>query len=234
MRRLLWLAALFGTSTAAWAVPVGKIIDLDVGEVRILGPDYVQAAEIDPPDLCAIERRPTLEFALTPKRPGTALLFLYEDGHLAVDRLRIHDPRVPAPEAPPGDGFAARFAAAKAVCQQVAERVVDGDRFLHVEIQNARCREAARSLLATDRYLAGELRITFSVEGVQAQLAAMQARLAQAGIHGLALSYLGMTLTLRGAVAAATVHRALRELWPVAVGRIDLEDRTEPPDGGGS
>ena len=234
MKRLLWILALSASASVARALPVDEVVELEVGEVHFLRQNYVEAAEVDQPELCTVERLPSLELLLTPKRAGSALLYLFEEGRLEVFRLRIHDSKAGLVAAPADDGFATRLAAAKAVCPVAQERLVDGDRFLHLRIPDARCREAALRLLESDRYLTRQLRIRFDVSALQAQLIAMKARLDAAGVHGLSLAYAGATLSLRGAVDAETRHRALRALWPAAVGRIDLEDRTEPPgsDGG--
>jgi hypothetical protein len=216
---------------AALALPVDASLELQVGDVHFLRINFVEAAEIDPPDLCTVERMPSLELVLTPRRVGTGLLFLFEEGRLEVYRLHIGSPKMPAPpaEAP----TAAQWKTARSACPEVEERTVEGEKFLHLRIPDAACRAALLPLLATDVYPADHLRLVFEVPALQAQVGDMLARLKAAGLPDFPLGYEAATLALTGKMGATTRHKLLRTIWPAVVGRLDLDDKTEDPDGGG-
>ena len=230
MRTWPLIVALALASTAR-ALPVNRSLNLTVGEVKFLRVNFVEATEVEQPELCTAERMPSLEIVSTPKKPGTTLLYLYEEGRLEVYRLRIGTAKQPAPaaEAP----TAAQWKAARANCPQVEERAVEGEKFLHLQVPDGLCRAAVLPLLATDAYAADHLRLVFGPEALQAQIADMQARLKAAGLGDIQLGYEAATLALKGKMDAATRHKLLRTIWPATVGRLDLDDKTEDPDGGG-
>jgi hypothetical protein len=60
----------------------------------------------------------------------------------------------------------------------------------------------------------------------------MQTRLKAAGLPDIQLGYEAATLALKGKMDAAKRHKLLRAIWPAAVGRLDLDDKTNEPDGG--
>jgi hypothetical protein len=230
MRLWALLGALVLAGTAR-ALPVDRVLELEVGDVRFLRINFVEAAEVDPPDLCTVERMPSLELLLTPRRVGTGLLYIYEEGRLEVYRLRIGTAKVPA--APAEAPSAALWKAARSACPKVEERTVEGEKFLHLDVPDATCRTALLPLLATDIYPADHLRLLFEVPALQAQVADMQARLKAAGLPNTDIGYEAATLAIKGKMDAATRHKLLRTIWPATIGRLDLDDKTETPDGGG-
>jgi hypothetical protein len=229
--RTAGLMALLSLGGVARALPVDRSLELQVGDVHFLRINFVEAAEVDPPDLCTVERMPSLELLLTPRRVGTGLLYIYEEGRLEVYRLRVGSPKAPAP--PADVPTAAQWKAARSACPEVEERTVEGEKFLHLRVPDGTCRSALLPLLATDVYPADHLRLVFDVAALQAQVADMQARLKAAGLGDFSLGYEAATLALKGKMDAATRHKLLRTIWPAAVGRLDLDDKTEDPDGGG-
>ncbi len=255
LRNLLVLMGPLALAGAAHALPVDRSLELQVGDVQFLRINYVEAAEIDPPDLCTVEQMPSLELLLTPHRVGTGLLYIYEAGRLEVYRLRVgaETPQAPATgrpasKTPPGvktpppsiePPTPAMWKAARNACPEVEERTVEGEKFLHLRIPDATCRAALLPLLATDIYFADHLRLVFELPALQAQMSDMQSRLTAAGFaigapgSDLRIGYEAVTLALKGKIDAATRHKLLRTIWPVVVGRLDLDDKTEDPDGGG-
>jgi hypothetical protein len=227
MRPFALIAALLAAG-AARAVPIDRTLELSLGDPHFVRQNYVEAFEVDPPDLCQAEQMPTLEILLTPKRAGEGLLYLYEDGRLEVVRLVVSDPKTPAVEPAAGDKakLDALWKAARAVCPQVEDRVVDGEHFLHAQIPDGLCRAAMVGLLAVNPYPADHLRLVFGIPALQAQLGAMQEQLRAAGIEGLTLTYAGATLVMKGKATAELRHRALKAMWPVTVGRLNVEDDT--------
>jgi hypothetical protein len=242
--------ALLALASTARALPVDRTLELTVGEVRFLRLNFVEAAEVDTPEVCTVERMPSLELLLTPKQVGTALLYIFEEGRLEVYRLRVGtDPmlrpsasarqpaepassaKTAAPAAEPPT--AAQWKAARSACPLVEERTVEGEKFLHLDVPDGVCRAAVLPLLASDLYPADHLRLLFGGEALQAQVADMQARLAAVGLKNIPLGYEAATLALKGKMDAATRHKLLRAIWPAAVGRLDLDDETQDPDGGG-
>ncbi|MHB8417762.1 MAG: hypothetical protein ACYDCL_06780 [Myxococcales bacterium] len=224
MRVLLLAVALF--AGAARAVPVDRTVALSLGDPQFVRQNYVEAFEVDPPDLCQAEQTPALEILLTPRRTGQGLLYLYEEGRLEVYRLVVSDAKAHA-EATAKPADPALWKAARAVCPGLTERLVDGERFLHAQIPDALCRTALLPLLAESPYPADHLRLLFGVPALQAQLGAMQDRLRAAGLTGLALAYEGATLTIKSPMTADVRHRALKAIWPVAVGRLNFEDQDQ-------
>ncbi|MHB1845536.1 MAG: hypothetical protein ACYCWW_11965 [Deltaproteobacteria bacterium] len=222
MRRLLLLGALALLPRPARALPVDGQLTVAMGDVSFLRKNYLAAATVAPPDLATAERMPSLEVVVTPKRVGEGLVFLHEEGRLEVLRLVATAPGAPPPAtAPPFE-----LNRARAACPRVEEKVVEGERFLSADVPTPQCRDALLLALAHGPYDAGHLRLTFSVPALHAQLAAMLERLRAAGVSGLELAYAGATLTLRGNVDAATRQRGLEAIWPVTLGRMDLDDQT--------
>ncbi len=215
----------------AAALPVGRIVEATAGETQLLAGEYLEAAEVEPADLARAERLPSGALRLTPLRPGSGLVYLFENGEVDAWRLYVRGPGesgAPAPSASPE-----LWAAARAACPGVQERVVDGEHFLHAAVPDGRCRRALLALLATDLFDGSHLRLVFDLPALQAQLRDMKLRLDAARVTGLSLHYLGATLVLSGTVAPAVRRRALRLVWQETLGKVDLDDQTESPDGGG-
>ncbi len=222
-RGAILLAAL--AAAPALGLPADGAATVALGEVTFLRKNYLEAATVDPPDLATAERMPSFELLLTPKRAGEGLVFLHEDGQLEVVRLKV----VGGGRAPLGAEGAQRpfdLSKARALCPHVEERTVEGERFFHADVPGEACRAALLAALADGPYDADHLRLTFSPEALQSQLAAMQARLDAAHLRGLGISYTGATLTLTGKVDSETRRRALEAMWPVTLGRMLIDDET--------
>lgn len=229
MRRLL-LGSLLLVAGAARALPVDRTLELSLSDPKFLRQSYVEAFEVDPPDLADAEQMPSMEILVTPKRAGEGLLYLYENGCLEVFRLVVTDPKAPPADAatPSKAKLGGLWKAAEAVCPEVEDHFVEGEHFLHAQIPDGICRAALLDLLAAAPYTAGHLRLVFSIPALQAQLGAMQAQLARAGgFEGVQLLYAGASLVMKGKVKAETRHRALKAIWPVTVGRLNVEDDTD-------
>lgn len=225
------LLGFFVWAGSAHALPVDKSLELELGDVRFLRINSVEGAEVDPPDLCTVEQMPSLELVLTPHRLGTGLLYVYEQGRLEVYRLRVGSAKAPAP--PETSPSPEQWKAARAACPEVEERRVEGESFLHLRIPDAACRAALLPLLASDLYPADHLRLVFDVAALQAQVADMHARLVAAGLGSVQLGYQAATLAFKTPLDPATRHRTLRAIWPAVVGRLNFDEPSEEPDGGG-
>lgn len=226
--RAVLATLLLGVAAPGRALPVSRIVQGVVGQAQVFGAEYLDSAEVEPADLATAEKLPSGAVRVTPLRAGAGLVYLFEDGEVEAFRLRVLDAKAdPVPPARPE-----LWAATRASCSGLDEHVVDGERYLHVQVTGCACRKALLDLLATDVFTVGHVRLVFGFPALQAQLADFQALLAAAGITDISLHYQGATLVIAGTVDAATHHRALRLLWAANVGRLDLDDRTQDPDGG--
>jgi hypothetical protein len=221
----LLLVALAPPRASAW--PVDLVMPLEPGKERFHKLSVVDFVEVEDPSIATAEvLAGSNELLLTGHKPGRTLLLLYAEGKFAVWRLVVGTPPAPEPTAE-------LLAAARKACPglKAAEGATRG---LTAEVKHARCRDALRSLLKTDAYLARELELTFELPVLQEQLAALTPALKELG---LGVSYRGAGLVLEGSTTPEGHRRALWELFRQSVGRVPLEDRVTvrrpaPPDAG--
>ncbi|PTL82304.1 hypothetical protein DAT35_19370 [Vitiosangium sp. GDMCC 1.1324] len=224
------LLALLPPRASAW--PVDLWVPLEVGKERFHKLSVVDWVEVEDPSIATAEvLEGSNELLLTGVKPGRTLLLLYAEGKFAVWRLVVGAPgRLPEPE-PSKE----QLAAARKACPGL--KASEGsERSLTAEVKDARCREALRTLLKTDAYLARELELTFELPLLQEQLAVLAPTLK--GL-GLSASFHGAGVVLEGTTTPEGHRRALWELFRQSVGRVPLEDRVtvqrpEPPDAGTS
>ncbi|AKJ00966.1 Hypothetical protein AA314_02592 [Archangium gephyra] len=208
------LLALSPLQASAW--PVDLVMPLEPGKERFHKLSVVDFVEVEDPSLATAEvLEGSNELLLTGLKPGRTLLLLYAEGKFAVWRLVVGTPPEPLPAQEP------LVAAARKACPGL--KVANGaERGLTAEVKDARCREALRSLLKTDAYLARELELTFELPLLQEQLTALTPVLK--GL-GLTVSYRGAGLVLEGTSTPEGHRKALWELFRQSVGRVPLEDR---------
>ncbi len=220
------LVALASPQASAW--PVDLVMPLEPGKERFHKLSVVDFVEVEDSSIATVEvLEGSNELLLTGLKPGRTLLLLYAEGKFAVWRLVVGTPPQPEPSVEP------LVAAARKACPGLKVTVGAG-RSLSAEVKDARCRDALRSLLKTDAYLARELELTFELPLLQEQLAALTPVLK--GL-GLGVSYRGAGLVLEGTATPEGHRRALWELFRQSVGRVPLEDRVTvrrpaPPDAG--
>ncbi|WP_373371818.1 pilus assembly protein N-terminal domain-containing protein [Archangium lansingense] len=221
----LWVAV---SPSPASAWPVDLVMPLEPGKERFHKLSVVEFVEVEDPSIATAEvLEGSNELLLTGLKPGRTLLLLYAEGKFAVWRLVVGAASEPSAEP--------LIAAARKACPGL--KVTEGSaRGLTAEVKDARCREALRSLLKTDAYVARELELTFELPQLQEQLAALTPVLKG---QGLTVSYRGAGLLLEGSTTPEGHRRALWELFRQSVGRVPLEDRVTvrrpvPPDAGTS
>jgi hypothetical protein len=208
------LLALSPLRASAW--PVDLVMPLEPGKERFHKLSVVDFVEVEDASIATAEvLEGSNELLLTGLKPGRTLLLLYAEGKFAVWRLVVGTPPEPLPAPEP------LVAAARKACPGL--KVTDGaGRGLTAEVKDARCREAVRSLLKTDVYLARELELTFELPLLQEQLTALTPVLKGLGLN---VSYRGAGLVLEGATTPEGHRKALWELFRQSVGRVPLEDR---------
>ncbi|HYO53833.1 pilus assembly protein N-terminal domain-containing protein [Archangium sp.] len=220
------LVALSSPRARAW--PVDLSMRLEPGKERFHKLSVVDWVEVEDPSIATAEvLEGSNELLLTGLKPGRTLLLLYAEGKFAVWRLVVGGPPGPEPSTEP-------LAAAHKTCPGLKATTQDAGRGLTAEVKDSRCREALRSLLKTDTYLARELTLTFELPLLQEQLAALTPTLKDLGLR---VSYRGAGLVLEGTTTPESHRRALWELFHQSVGRVPLEDRVTvrrpaPPDAG--
>lgn len=208
------LLAVAPRQASAW--PVDLVMPLEPGKERFHKLSVVDFVEVEDPSIATAEvLEGSNELLLTGLKPGRTLLLLYAEGKFAVWRLVVGTPPEPLPATEP------LVAAARKACPGL--QVANGaERGLTAEVKDSRCREALRSLLKTDAYLARELELTFELPLLQEQLTALTPVLK--GL-GLTVSYRGAGLLLEGSTTPEGHRKALWELFRQALGRVPLEDR---------
>ncbi len=229
---VLPLAALLGVlgagRAAAW--PVDLAVRLEPGKERFHKLSAVEWVEVEDASLVTAEvLEGSNELLLTGLKPGRTLLLLYAEGKFAVWRLEVAAPGRP----PEPDASATLLAAARKACPGL--KTEEGpERTLTTQVKDARCRDALGALFKTDAYLARELDLTFELDVLQGQLAALAPVLKT---WGLSASYSGAGLVLMGSTTPEGHRKALWALFRQSVGRVPLEDRValqrpEPVDAG--
>jgi hypothetical protein len=189
---------------------------LEPGRERFHKLSVVDWVEVEEPSIATAEvLEGSNELLLTGLKPGRTLLLLYAEGKFAVWRLVVGEPPGTEPIAEP-------LAAARKACPGLKATTEGAGRGLKAEVKDSRCREALRSLLKTDAYLARELELTFELPLLQEQLAALTPALKDLG---LGASYRGAGLVLEGTTTPEGHRWALWELFRQSVGRVPLEDR---------
>lgn len=219
-------------SIPAWALPVTESLDLDVGGERFLRVDANPIFLADPPDIVSFEPLPTGEVFVTGKAKGRGILLVTSDGTASASVLRV---RVREP----GGSFQQRRstpqeldAARKACASLVLQSTVHGQE-LEAEVTTPECRKAVLELLRDDGFLARNVAFSFTGEVMQAQLKAIEARLAGRPVRErVQLFYMGATLVIRGKMSAREKLELLRIAWEETPGKLIYDDRTERiPDG---
>ncbi len=217
-RRLVVGLLAAALSLPALAGPYARAVSLSAGtddHVEPLGvPSRLQIAD---PAVLHAERLPTGEVLLQAKAKGATDLFLFGDTWAQVWRVRV--------DTPPRPGKAKALAAARKACPGLK---TSDDGAVAATVSTAACVGALMAL--APHLLRSELSLQWTPEGLEAQVARMQAVLTRAApklAAKLTLGFLGVNLHLGGTLASvAELDRALQILWGASAGPLllDLSD----------
>jgi hypothetical protein len=103
-----------------------------------------------------------------------------------------------------------------------------GDYPLKCTVASKACFTALRAFLVDSDLTASDLRLTYTVEGLQALLLEMDGRLKSAGFDGVSVAFSGVNLRLAGTLPDRTSWRKLiATAYAGMVGRMLLDDRLQ-------
>lgn len=205
-----WLVA-FGMPAAA--VPPNKIIRLQAGQARFepgYNGDWI-ATSLEPDKLSA-RAFDTAEVHLASKGAGLSEVLLTNRILRQVIIWRVEMDAEPLKPDP---------APVKKACG-----CDPSQRPLTCRLSSGACIDALRAYLATADVTADQLRLAYTVEGLQAQVRHLGARLQAAGFDGIEVAFVGTNLRLRGRVADWETWSKLQLLiYREFVGRLLLDDQ---------
>jgi hypothetical protein len=159
------------------------------------------AVEVDPPALVRAELLPTGELLLEPRGAGVARVFLFARRLVRVLEVAF-DAALPAPS----------DAVVPAVCGDARE----------AKLSTAACYAAWRDKLL--HASAAELpALTWELDGLRAQAAAVQAALDAAGIK-LTAQVSAYGLKLKGDAEDPARRKALMAAWPAVIGPLRIDE----------
>lgn len=217
---LLLLGCVLGGSARAWPVDL-KVAVPEGGEIfrKLSSIDGVESAD---PKIALAEVLPTGELMISGVAAGRTLLLLHAEGRMAVWRLEV----LPSGRAHPVESPRRELPSeVKKVCR--GARISDGR--LTAQVETGVCRDALLAWMKQDPFLAGELDLTFSLEALQLQLAAIEQRLKEKKLV-LAARYLGAGLVLEGELNTEAQRKsALWIAFEESLGRVPLDDRMRIP-----
>lgn len=199
----------------AQAWPADVYVDLEQGREAFRRLAAIEWVEVEDPLIATAEVLPSGELLLTGNKPGRTLALLYAEGKFAVWRLRV-GPK--GEKVVPENGDPTTLARA---CPgaKLGETLV-------VSVRDETCRTTLAHFLERDAFSARDLEITFELQALQAQLAAMQKRLEAAGLGAVRLRYLGAGLVIEGELTPAEHRRVLWVVFRESVGRVALDDQS--------
>ncbi len=217
------VAVLVMITLPAAAVPPNKIVRLQAGQDRFeqgYNGDWI-ATSLDP-DMLTAQAFDTAEVHLDSKGAGRCEVLLTNRilRQVAVWRVEM-DAALPEPDPAP----------VKKACG-----CDPASRPLTCRLSSGPCIDALRAYLTTAEVTADQLRLTYTVEGLQAHLRYLGDRLKAAGFEGIEVAFVGTNLRLRGRVADWETWSKLQVLvYREFVGRVLLDDQLvvgEAADGG--
>jgi hypothetical protein len=181
------------------------------------GPVGKWTAASQDPEVVEAQAFDTAEVHLIAGKPGTTLVLLINH---AIGQVFVWQVRVGTDEAGDEPGSLEPL---RATCAcELATRP------LRCTVADLKCLEALRAALEHSRLTASELRLTYTVPGLQALLRDLQQRLAAAGFADIQVAFSGANLRVEGRVAdEAAWQRLVVVLYRGMVGRMLLEDRVQ-------
>lgn len=207
----LWAA--LPLQALAW--PVDRVLRLEKGQDELIKLASFEWAEVEDAKVLSAEKMPAGELLLSGLAEGQTLVLLYDEGKLAVWRVRVGPKQEPASPTRP-DGA---LSAAKSACPGLK---LESSK-LTAAVSKQPCAKALAALFQTDAFTAGEVELNFEVDVLQTRLKALSDSLGAK----LSAHYLGSTLVLEGRATAEEHRRALWTVFRHGLGRIHLEDRVE-------
>lgn len=221
MLRAAALVVTFGSSLG-WALPPDLILDVPAQGERFVKLPRLDWIDVEDRSVLDAEwLGATNELLLTAKKSGRTLVLLGADAQVALWVVRVGD----KPKEDP-----AALKAAQAACKGL-QFAPQGDVKLAAAVGTPACRDALFALFKTDLVEARALELTFDQLELQAQLKRFQ-EAAKAQRAAVQLRYLGAGLVMEGTLDDAARRKLLWALVKQALGRLPLDDRTEPPDAG--
>ena len=224
MRHAILISGLIlSLGSGAAAVPPDKQVRMEPG-----GDGFERGYQGDwtatsmEPEVVQARAFATREVHLTAGQAGSCLVLLHNQylRQVLVWRVRVGE----KPAAPdPGP--------VKKACGCDA-----GQRPLDCRLTSAACLDALRAYLADSDLTSAQLRLTYTVPGLQAKARHLDARIKAAGFAGIEVGLVGTNVRLRGRVADVQAWRRLVVLvFEGFVGRLILDDQLQvggDPDGG--
>lgn len=210
-------------SSPATAIPPDRVIRMEAGSDRFekgYRGDWV-ATSLQA-DLVEAQAFDTAEVHLTAKKAGTCLVLLHNPilRQVAIWRVEVdvHPPSAdPAPV-------------------QKACACDPGLRPLACRLVSVACIDSLRSYLGSAGLSTDELRLTYTVQGLQIMAKALEERIAAAGFTGIELGFVGTNVRLKGIVTDRQAwSRLVLLVYEGFLGRLILEDElviADASDGG--
>jgi len=224
MRLVAFAAALL--STTAWAWPVEKVIELELGKDTILRMGAADWFEIDDPKVVSAEVLDSGdEMLFTPKAAGRALMMTYIEGKPLVWSIHVGKPFDPKAQQ-------ASLAATLKACPKLAHKPGEYEKLVG-DVLDAKCRSALLETLKLDLFEAKDVSLTIEAQVLVAQLNELRAALTAAK-SPVAAHYEGATLVLEGKTDLPALKRALWEAFRHSAFRVALDNRAEVEVDGGS
>jgi len=202
-------------SVPALALPPDAVVRLAPGDDRILpGPSGPWTAYSMDPGVATGEVFKTAEVHVHGVKAGQALLLLVNpiDGKVDFWLVRVGEDPPPARPDP---------ATLKGSCACGPWTYP-----LTCEVNGEACLQALAGFLAGADLSVAEVKIRYTLEGLQAQLKALRARLDANGFPQVALAFAGANLKTEGSVKdEAAFLKLLAELYQGMVGKLLLDNR---------
>lgn len=216
MRRLIYLAAVFLTSNAQ-AVPPDRLVLMAPGDDRFeKAPQGDWEAVSSNPQVVKARCFDTAEVYLQAGSSGSALVLLANQvlGQIKVWRVKVS-----------GDSKAVKPdpALLKKLC------ACQGSGYpITCRVENSACLGKLRELLQDSDLAADDIKILYSVEGLQALLRDLAAATKSGGHRGVEFAFSGANLRITGQVPDKQAwHRLILAIYAEMVGKLVIDNRVE-------
>lgn len=223
-RTILLTLACWVLPALGWALPVSRVVDLEVGKEEFFRAS-LRAAFVDDPAVATVELLPSGEVLVAAHAAGRTLLYLADESRVEVVRLRV---RAASERPTPVLATEPVRTAVKKACPGFKEEG-EAERTVATVVSTPGCRTALRDLLATDEYATNRLELNYSSDALQDQLARLT-RTLEAAKNPATLKYSGVTLSLQGKLSYAQKQDLVRAVFAESVGPVLVEDATEVAD----
>ena len=201
------------------AVPPDRVVVMGPGSDRFVKglPGKWQAYSMDP-EVVVPQAFDTAEVHMVAKKAGVTLVLLVIQ---AIGQVIVWNVRVSAETNP-------RPKPQTASLQGPCNCGHGGGYPLKCTVASKACVTALRAFLVDSDLTASDLRLTYTVEGLQAVLLEMDGRLKVAGFEGVSVAFSGVNLRLAGSLPdRATRRKLIAAVYAGMVGRMLLDDRLQ-------